>query len=127
MSEDDLKEIPEVHGGKLTKAGHPLIRECSIKKKDMSVYPVELTISPLRDAQNTSCGFVTIIRDLTEKKELEKKLRNAERLAAIGELAGMVAHDLRNPLQGMKNAVYFLKKKSATLPEDRAKAMVEDN
>ena len=49
-----------------------------------------------------------------KKKELEEandKLLKAERMAAIGELAGMVGHDLRNPLSGIKNAVYLLKKK----------------
>ena len=35
----------------------------------------------------------------------------AERMAAIGQLAGMVGHDLRNPLAGIKNAVYLLRKK----------------
>ncbi|MCW4003385.1 MAG: ATP-binding protein [Candidatus Bathyarchaeota archaeon] len=51
-------------------------------------------------------------------KDLEKlvaerteKLKNAERFAAIGETAGMVGHDLRNPLTGIANAAYYLKKK----------------
>ena len=49
-----------------------------------------------------------------KKKELEEaneRLLKAERMAAIGELAGMVGHDLRNPLSGIKNAVYLLKKR----------------
>ncbi len=44
-------------------------------------------------------------------EERTQKLRNAERFAAIGETAGMVGHDLRNPLTGISNAVYYLKKK----------------
>jgi signal transduction histidine kinase len=70
-------------------------------------------------------GFVALIRDLSEKKELEKRLFNAERLAAIGELAGMIGHDLRNPLAAIKNAVYFLKKKGASIKEEQAKTMLE--
>ncbi|MEM4245984.1 MAG: PAS domain S-box protein, partial [Candidatus Bathyarchaeia archaeon] len=46
-------------------------------------------------------------RDITERKELEDRLRAAERLAAIGETASMVGHDLRNPLQVMMNTTYL--------------------
>ncbi len=48
--------------------------ECSIIKKDMSVYPAELTIGSLRDSQDVPFGYVVMIRDLTEKKEIEQKL-----------------------------------------------------
>ncbi|PVX27006.1 MAG: hypothetical protein CW716_04525 [Candidatus Bathyarchaeum sp.] len=41
----------------------------------------------------------------------QEKLLQSERLAAIGELAGMVGHDIRNPLQGITNATFFLKEK----------------
>jgi len=43
--------------------------------------------------------------------ERTERLKNAERFAAIGETAGMVGHDLRNPLTGIANATYYLKKK----------------
>ena len=42
---------------------------------------------------------------------MEKRLVKAERLASIGELAGQIGHDLRNPLAGIKNGLYILKKK----------------
>ena len=58
-------------------------------------------------------------------KQAQAQLVKSERLAAIGELAGMVGHDLRNPLTGIKNAAYYLKKKGATCPEDQAKEMLE--
>ena len=124
LSEADYKRILktfEENNG----SGSPIHLECNIIKKDMSVYPAELTAGSLRDAQGAPFGYVVMIRDLTEKRGLEKKLSNAERLAAIGELAGMVGHDLRNPLQGIKSAAYFLKKKGATIKEDQAKAMLE--
>jgi PAS domain S-box-containing protein len=124
MSEGDYKRIIKSLE-KNNESGSSTTLECSLIKKDMSIYPAELTIGSLRNAQGFPLGFVAIIRDLTEKKSLENKLFQAERLAAIGELAGMVGHDLRNPLQGIKNAVYFLKKKGALIPEDQAKAMLQ--
>ena len=58
-------------------------------------------------------------------KDANERLVKSERLAAIGELAGMVGHDLRNPLTGIKNAAYYLKKKGASISEVQAKEMLE--
>jgi len=49
--------------------------------------------------------------DITERKKLEERLLKSERLATIGELAAMIGHDLRNPLQSIAGATYFLEKK----------------
>lgn len=78
--------------------------------------------------------FVALLDDVTERKKTEEALRKSqadleaknnqlleaqsqlvksERLAAIGELAGMVGHDLRNPLSGIKNASFLIRKKNA--------------
>ncbi len=70
------------------------------------------------------------LEELVEKrtlqlKEANERLLKAERLAAIGELAGMVGHDLRNPLTGIKNAAYYLKKKGDACTETNKTAMLE--
>jgi signal transduction histidine kinase len=52
-----------------------------------------------------------------ELVEAQSRLVRNERLAAIGELAGMIGHDLRNPLAGIKNAVYVVRKKQSGLGE----------
>ncbi len=58
-------------------------------------------------------------------KDANERLVKAERLAAIGELAGMIGHDLRNPLAGIKNGVYLLKKKGTTISEAQSKEILE--
>jgi PAS domain S-box-containing protein len=58
-------------------------------------------------------------------KEANQRVVKAERLAAIGELAAMVGHDLRNPLAGIKNAAYFLKKKGHAISEVQYREMLE--
>ncbi len=58
-------------------------------------------------------------------KDANERIVKSERLAAIGELAGMVGHDLRNPLAGIKNAVYYLKKKGTDISETKSKEMLE--
>ena len=52
-------------------------------------------------------GITLIATDITERKQLEKKLQEKERMAAIGETAGMVGHDLRNPLQTIVSELYL--------------------
>jgi PAS domain S-box-containing protein len=53
-------------------------------------------------------------------REAQDQLVRNERLAAIGELAGMIGHDLRNPLTGIKNAVYLLRKNQSGSMDDRS-------
>ncbi len=54
-------------------------------------------------------------------EERTKKLRDSERLAAIGETAGMVGHDIRNPLQSITGELYLARTNLASLPDTHAK------
>jgi signal transduction histidine kinase len=62
---------------------------------------------------------------LTDIEDKTLKLRKAEHLAAIGQLAAMVGHDLRNPLTGISGATYYLKTKLEAKMDAKAKEMVE--
>jgi PAS domain S-box-containing protein len=70
-------------------------------------------------------GMTCIIHDITERKEIDERLLKAERLASIGELAGQVGHDLRNPLAGIKNGIYLIKKKNEQMTRDERKQICE--
>jgi signal transduction histidine kinase len=66
-----------------------------------------------------------IVKERTkELMEAQNRLLKTERLAAIGELAGMVGHDLRNPLTGIKNAAYVLRKKQGSLIGENGNEML---
>ncbi|MBA7606250.1 Adaptive-response sensory-kinase SasA [subsurface metagenome] len=101
--------------------------EFRILRHDGSTLDVETFVSLIEyEGQPASLSFV---RSMADRKRMEKELREhterleylvqkrtselqeAERMAAIGELAAMVGHDLRNPLTGIMGATYFLKKK----------------
>src|SRR5271157_4387597 len=71
-----------------------------------------------RDAEGRILDVVGVCIDITERRKLEEKLAKAERLAAIGETAAMVGHDLRYPLQGITGALHILRQESLTA-EDR--------
>jgi PAS domain S-box-containing protein len=63
----------------------------------------------------------TLFRDVTERKNMEKKLQDQERLAAIGATAGMVGHDIRNPLQAITGDLFLAKSELSELPENENK------
>jgi len=60
-------------------------------------------------------------------EEKTKQLKDAERLAAIGETAGMIGHDIRNPLQGIIGELYLSKDSLHSLPEGEAKQELADS
>jgi signal transduction histidine kinase len=119
-------------------------------RKDGTVIDGKIIISAVRNESGKPNLFVAELEDITERKSLETKVRNysrhlertvelrtaqlkdaneqlikAERFATIGELAGMVGHDLRNPLAAIKNATYYLKKKEPAFSEAHTKEMLE--
>jgi signal transduction histidine kinase len=72
-------------------------------------------------------GIALIATDITERKKLEDQLKEKERLAAIGATAGMVGHDIRNPLQAMMSDVYLLKELLTSMPQIRTKDEVAES
>nr|MDA8388831.1 ATP-binding protein [Nitrospiraceae bacterium] len=54
--------------------------------------------SPLFDVDGNFTGTVHVVRDITEMKQLRERLLSAERMAALGEVAAKVAHEIRNPM-----------------------------
>ena len=141
---NDNKSAPLNSFASLQENGKILVEKW-LKKKDGQAVNVSLNVVKLPSGK-----LIAFCENITDRKILEAKVDNyskhlksmvelrtaqlkdanerlvrSERLAAIGELAGMVGHDLRNPLTGIKNAAYFLKKKGATISEAQAKEMLE--
>ena len=63
--------------------------------------PVELSAAPLRGGESKELGVIGVFRDLTRVRQLEDRLRRSDRLAAIGELAAGLAHEIKNPLTSL--------------------------
>jgi PAS domain S-box-containing protein len=78
---------------------------------------VSLILNVAPGHEDTLAKVLVSIIDLTERKQMEQRLQQAERLAAVGETAAMVGHDLRNPLQGIAGALHLLEEESLTAEE----------
>ena len=91
--------------------------ETDFKTKQEQLIPVSVSKSVVVTKRGNLVGYVLVCRDIAERKLMEERLLRSERLAAIGETAAMVGHDLRNPLQGIAGALYLLKQESLTAEE----------
>ncbi|MEW6486345.1 MAG: PAS domain S-box protein [Thermodesulfobacteriota bacterium] len=68
------------------------------KRKDGSVFEEDCTLSPVRDGAARLVNFVAVRRDVTEQLRMERQFRQAQKLDALGTLAGGIAHDFKNLL-----------------------------
>jgi PAS domain S-box-containing protein len=91
------------------------VEECETRTKDGRRVLVSGTSSVLRDKKGRVIGRSSILRDVTEMKRLQEELSRARSMAAVGELAATVAHEIKNPLAGISGAVQILRE---TMPED---------
>ena len=112
--------------------------ECKLIRRDGTKFYGEVSVGILRDSEKVPVGYVAISSDISKRKKAEENLQNyserleeiveertkqlkqSERMATIGELATMVAHDLRNPLQGIAGATYYIKTKNKDVLNDPA-------
>lgn len=73
-----------------------------------------LTITPVTDDQGERIGFLGVEIDLTERKRLAEQMAHAEQLAAIGEAMSTLAHEIRNPLNGIRMNAFMLEQSKNT-------------
>ncbi|MCX7671714.1 MAG: ATP-binding protein, partial [Anaerolineae bacterium] len=71
------------------------------RRKDGSFYTEEMTITPVREAGGGISHFIAIKQDVSEHRQLEEQFRQAQKMEAVGRLAGGVAHDFNNLLMAI--------------------------
>jgi PAS domain S-box-containing protein len=81
-------------------AGHA-VYELELRAKDGRPLPIEVNARPVRE-DGKVVGWEAICRDLTDRRVLEEQLRQAQRMEAVGNLAGGVAHDFNNVLMAIR-------------------------
>ncbi|HLN46131.1 MAG TPA: PAS domain S-box protein [Candidatus Sulfotelmatobacter sp.] len=95
----------------------------AIKHKSGKITDVLYNATIYRNEEGQTQGIFAAARDITERVKLEKQVQDSERLAAIGATAGMVGHDIRNPLQAIISDAYLAKAELETLLDSEQKKM----
>jgi PAS domain S-box-containing protein len=72
--------------------------EVDLLRKNGESFPVSLTVSQFKDTEGSLIGYIFMAKDITERKRLEHQIFQSEKLAAIGQLAAGMAHEINNPL-----------------------------
>jgi PAS domain S-box-containing protein len=99
--------------------GHVWRGEIRNKAKDGSLYWVDTTIVPFCDEQGRPRQYLAIRSDITQRKAAEAKLAEQAALTQLGELAAIVAHEVRNPLAGLRGSLEILQPRFAARSRDR--------
>jgi two-component system sporulation sensor kinase A len=107
LDENYRQRAKELYQRKLRGEATPSTLEIEWIAKTSEHVPVELSAT-LINYQGCP-AILAIIRDISERKRIEEQHAKLEKLATIGELATMVAHDLRNPLTSIRNASFYIK------------------
>jgi PAS domain S-box-containing protein len=109
-----LSLLSKRHRGRLLKSTLDMsakqIYEVEVLSRTGEARLATVSVSPLCDREGRMVGVLGIARDITETKKLEQQFRNAEKLASVGKLAAGVAHEINNPLGGILNCLYNLRK-----------------
>ncbi|NJD91801.1 MAG: PAS domain S-box protein [Geobacter sp.] len=79
----------------------------TLKRGGRSV-PLSVTASPLLMADGARAGTIILLRDLTNIRDLEEAVRKGDRLSTLGTLAAGLAHEIKNPLGGIRGAAQLL-------------------
>ena len=79
-----------------------------------------------RDGAGAGYAILEISRDITAKLQAEEALRKAEKLAAMGRVAGIIAHEINNPLEAIKNVFYLLERHPSLDDEVRRYTRIAD-
>jgi PAS domain S-box-containing protein len=132
-----VKEVLETGGS--------LVFEREYRRKDGVLFPASVRTWRLTNEKGKVVGTWSIVRDIAQQKELQEKLqqyaahleqlveertrqlKGSERLAAIGATAGMVGHDIRNPLQAIVSDLYLLKSELDPMSEGEEKNLVKES
>ncbi|MFA5194141.1 MAG: PAS domain S-box protein, partial [Verrucomicrobiia bacterium] len=85
------------------------------KRNNGELYEEDASITPIRNNAGNIVNYIAVKRDVTQEVALESQLRQSQKMEALGTLAGGVAHEINNPINGIMNYAQLI---SDRLPPD---------
>lgn len=97
------KHSPEFYGRlwQAIRSGQPFVERFVNRRKDGSEFLVWESVNPVKDRDGTTQFYLAILTDLSEREQMLEALRHAEQVKLVGQLAGGILHEVRNPLIGL--------------------------
>jgi PAS domain S-box-containing protein len=142
----EVPQTPEVQKNRNTLDNKGSVQtECRFIRKDGSRLWTLANTAPIFNTKGTHIANIALHTDISDRKKAEealksysenlekiveertKQLQEAERLSAIGATAGMVGHDIRNPLQAIAGDLYLIDNDVASLPEGEMKKSLQES
>ena len=100
--------------------GTPIHRfELEVAHPGGGTLPIGLSTSLLRTPEGDQRGVLATFQDLSDVRRMQERVRRADRLAAVGELAASIAHEIRNPLAAIANSIDMLRDELDVAGEQR--------
>ena len=87
---------------------YPRARPEATYQRQGTTRQIGYSVTPLTNAEEVRTGYILIFQDLSEWRKLQEELRLKDRLAAVGELASGIAHEVGNPLAAISGSVQML-------------------
>jgi two-component system sensor histidine kinase PilS (NtrC family) len=116
-------DLDEVRRAVTGHAGQSQRQEIQIRRADGRQVPVGITFWLLRSGEGEVDGLIGVCQDLSYIKQMEERVRQADRLATVGRLAANIAHEIRNPLASVSGAIEVLVKE---LPAEAGRTRLVD-
>lgn len=104
-------ELRELLAGAVAAGSAPSRAECAVRSGRGEALTVGLTVHPLRRGDGGTRGYLVLFADLTEVRQRAEESRLAESLARLGELAGGIAHELRNSLATLSGYLTLIERR----------------
>jgi two-component system sensor histidine kinase PilS (NtrC family) len=82
--------------------------ETELRREDGTKIPLQISFSPLLAGDGARVGLIAACEDLSAIREIEERMRQADRLASLGRMAANIAHEIRNPLASLTGAIEAL-------------------
>jgi two-component system sensor histidine kinase PilS (NtrC family) len=103
----------------VTRSDRQRTRAETVLERGDAVVPIGYSLTTLADAQGKPTGYILVFQDLSDWHRLQEELRLKDRMAAVGELAAGIAHEIGNPLAAISGSVQLLSASPDNEPAQR--------